>query len=200
MCCLVTRRGQLRREVACPRRDRPPLEAGQRRRVSGVAGEVAHCPSRLGEQDGAHRDGPALDDVRRWGERVREGGTLLIHDSFSSIGVTLALLTALFTGMVLALQSYTGFARFSAEGAVATVVVLSMTRELGPDEIDELLSLQGTGGPLTAYGVEHFVELIERKRRLKEQVDAIAGTEYLEFLEKLVGMLFEKIQPYGDRK
>jgi phospholipid/cholesterol/gamma-HCH transport system permease protein len=41
-------------------------------------------------------------------------------------------LTALFTGMVLALQSYTGFARFSAEGAVATVVVLSVTRELGP--------------------------------------------------------------------
>ena len=41
-------------------------------------------------------------------------------------------LTALFTGMVLALQSYTGFARFQAEGAVATVVVLSMTRELGP--------------------------------------------------------------------
>ena len=41
-------------------------------------------------------------------------------------------LTAIFTGMVLALQSYTGFSRFSAEGAVATVVVLSMTRELGP--------------------------------------------------------------------
>jgi len=41
-------------------------------------------------------------------------------------------LTAVFSGMVLALQSYTGFARFSAEGAVATVVVLSMTRELGP--------------------------------------------------------------------
>src|SRR6202047_3590247 len=41
-------------------------------------------------------------------------------------------LTAIFTGMVLALQSYTGFSRFAAEGAVATVVVLSMTRELGP--------------------------------------------------------------------
>ena len=41
-------------------------------------------------------------------------------------------LTTLFSGMVLALQSYTGFARFSAESAVATVVVLSMTRELGP--------------------------------------------------------------------
>jgi phospholipid/cholesterol/gamma-HCH transport system permease protein len=41
-------------------------------------------------------------------------------------------LTAIFTGMVLALQSYSGFARFSAEGAVATVVVLSVTRELAP--------------------------------------------------------------------
>ncbi|MGH7047990.1 MAG: MlaE family ABC transporter permease [Stellaceae bacterium] len=41
-------------------------------------------------------------------------------------------LTALFTGMVLALQSYTGFSRFAAEGAIATVVVLSVTRELGP--------------------------------------------------------------------
>jgi phospholipid/cholesterol/gamma-HCH transport system permease protein len=41
-------------------------------------------------------------------------------------------LTTLFAGMVLALQSYTGFARFNAEGAVATVVILSITRELGP--------------------------------------------------------------------
>ena len=41
-------------------------------------------------------------------------------------------LTAIFAGMVLALQSYTGLARFSAEGAIANVVVLSITRELGP--------------------------------------------------------------------
>jgi phospholipid/cholesterol/gamma-HCH transport system permease protein len=41
-------------------------------------------------------------------------------------------LTAIFTGMVLALQTYTGFARFNAEGAVANVVVLSITRALGP--------------------------------------------------------------------
>jgi len=41
-------------------------------------------------------------------------------------------LTAAFSGMVLALQSYSGFSRFSAEGAVATVVVISITRELGP--------------------------------------------------------------------
>jgi len=41
-------------------------------------------------------------------------------------------LTAIFTGMVLALQSHSGFARFNAESAIATVVVLSITRELGP--------------------------------------------------------------------
>ncbi len=41
-------------------------------------------------------------------------------------------LTALFTGMVLALQSSTGLARFSAETAMPTLVVLSITRELGP--------------------------------------------------------------------
>lgn len=41
-------------------------------------------------------------------------------------------LTAFFTGMVLALQTYTGFSRFAAESAIPNVVVLSMTRELGP--------------------------------------------------------------------
>ena len=41
-------------------------------------------------------------------------------------------LTAVFTGMVLALQSYTGFSRFSAEAAIPNIVVLAVTRELGP--------------------------------------------------------------------
>jgi predicted O-methyltransferase YrrM len=45
--------------------------------------------------DGAHRYGPARADLVRWGERVAPGGTLLIHDSFSSVGVTAAILTAL---------------------------------------------------------------------------------------------------------
>jgi SAM-dependent methyltransferase len=42
--------------------------------------------------DGAHRVGPALADLRQWGDRVRPGGRMLVHDSFSSIGVTIALL------------------------------------------------------------------------------------------------------------
>src|SRR5260370_4338529 len=58
-------------------------------------------------------------------------------------------LTAVFTGMVLALQSYTGFSRFSAEGAVATVVVLSVTRELGPVIIG-LVVAGRVGAPIAA--------------------------------------------------
>ena len=41
-------------------------------------------------------------------------------------------LTALFTGAVLALQIYIGSSRFNAESAVATIVVIGITRELGP--------------------------------------------------------------------
>ena len=41
--------------------------------------------------DGAHRYGPALADLRDWGARVRPGGRMLVHDAFSSVGVTLAL-------------------------------------------------------------------------------------------------------------
>jgi transcriptional regulator with XRE-family HTH domain len=70
---------------------------------------------------------------------------------------------------------------------------------LTADELDELLSLQGTGGPLTSFGVEHFVEIIERKRSLKEKVDAIAGTEYLDMLQQIVDLIYEKIQPYDPR-
>jgi transcriptional regulator with XRE-family HTH domain len=72
-------------------------------------------------------------------------------------------------------------------------------RQMNPEEIDELLSLQGTGGPLTTFGVEHFVNIIERKRRLIEQIQTLAGTEYLELLEKLVGLMYDRVQPYKDR-
>ncbi|MFT8417670.1 MAG: ABC transporter permease [Acetobacter sp.] len=41
-------------------------------------------------------------------------------------------LTALFSGGVIALQSYTGFAQYHAQSAIAGIVVLAVTRELGP--------------------------------------------------------------------
>lgn len=61
--------------------------------LGSVAGEVD-----LLYVDGAHRFAPASDDIARWGARVRPGGTMLVHDSFSSIGVTLALMRLLFLG------------------------------------------------------------------------------------------------------
>ena len=57
-------------------------------------------------------------------------GRALVEIGFFSLPVVA--LTAVFTGMVLALQSSTGLARFSAESAVSSLVVLSVTRELGP--------------------------------------------------------------------
>ena len=72
-------------------------------------------------------------------------------------------LTAVFAGMVLALQSFTGFARFSAEGAVANVVVLSITRELGP----VLAGLMVSG----RIGASMAAEI--GTMRVTEQVDAL---------------------------
>lgn len=46
--------------------------------------------------DGAHRFMPATNDIRQWGAKVPAGGRLLVHDSFSSVGVTLALTVTTF--------------------------------------------------------------------------------------------------------
>ncbi|MBB6254982.1 MlaE family ABC transporter permease [Nitrospirillum iridis] len=73
-------------------------------------------------------------------------------------------LTALFTGMVLALQSYTGFARFNASSAIATVVVLSITRELGP--VMAGLMVAGRVGAAMAAEIGTM--------RVTEQVDALS--------------------------
>ncbi len=72
-------------------------------------------------------------------------------------------LTAIFSGMVLALQSYTGFSRFNAENAIATVVVLSMTRELGP----VLAGLMVAGRVGAAMAAELGT------MRVTEQIDAL---------------------------
>ncbi len=61
---------------------------------------------------------------------IRQIGRQFIDIGYYSLPVVG--LTALFTGMVLALQSHSGFSRFDASSAIPTVVVLSITRELGP--------------------------------------------------------------------
>lgn len=72
-------------------------------------------------------------------------------------------LTALFTGAVLALQSYTGFARINASSAVASVVALSITRELGP----VLAGLMLAGRISAAIAAEIGT------MRVTEQIDAL---------------------------
>jgi phospholipid/cholesterol/gamma-HCH transport system permease protein len=72
-------------------------------------------------------------------------------------------LTAIFTGMVLALQSYTGFARFAAESAVPNVVVVSITRELGP--VLAALMVAGRVGAAMAAEIGTM--------RVTEQIDAL---------------------------
>jgi phospholipid/cholesterol/gamma-HCH transport system permease protein len=51
---------------------------------------------------------------------------------FAYFSLPVVALTAIFSGMVIALQSYTGFERFNAVSAVAGVVALSVVRELAP--------------------------------------------------------------------
>jgi phospholipid/cholesterol/gamma-HCH transport system permease protein len=72
-------------------------------------------------------------------------------------------MTALFTGMVLALQSYTGFSRFSAESAIPNVVVLSITRELSP--VLAGLMVAGRSGAAIAAEIGTM--------KVTEQIDAL---------------------------
>ena len=72
-------------------------------------------------------------------------------------------LTGLFAGMVLALQSHTGFSRFSAESTIPTVVVLSITRELGP--VLAGLMVAGRVGAAMAAEIGTM--------RVTEQIDAL---------------------------
>src|SRR5436190_13591593 len=72
-------------------------------------------------------------------------------------------LTAIFTGMVLALQSYTGFSRFAAESAIPNVVVVSLTRELGP--VLAGLMVAGRVGAAMAAEIGTM--------RVTEQIDAL---------------------------
>jgi phospholipid/cholesterol/gamma-HCH transport system permease protein len=73
-------------------------------------------------------------------------------------------LTAVFTGAVLALQTYTGFSRFNAESSIAAVVVISITRELGP----VLAGLMVSG----RVGASMAAEIATM--RVTEQIDALA--------------------------
>ena len=76
--------------------------------------------------------------------------------------------------MVLALQSYTGFSRFSAESAIPNIVVLTLTRELGPVLTGLMISAR-VGSSIAA-------EIATM--RVTEQIDALKtlNTNYYNYL------------------
>ncbi|HEY7114655.1 MAG TPA: ABC transporter permease [Thermoanaerobaculia bacterium] len=111
-----------------------------------------------------------------WGLRppydVTEWLRQMVRVGWDSIPVVF--LTALFTGMVMALQTYNGFARFHAEGWVGSVVALSLTRELAP----VLTALMVTGRVGSAMAAELGT------MRVTEQIDALTAlaTEPVQYL------------------
>lgn len=79
-------------------------EAGVRSRVEHVSERSERAHGAVSGSidllfvDGAHRFRPARADVSSWGGRVADGGTMLIHDAFSSVGVTGAIVRELLFG------------------------------------------------------------------------------------------------------
>ena len=92
---------------------------------------------------------------------VREWLRQMVRVGFDSIPVVF--LTSMFTGMVLALQTFNGFARVDAENVVGSVVALAMLRELSP----VLVGLMVTGRVGSSMAAEIGT------MRVTEQIDAL---------------------------
>ena len=76
---------------------------------------------------------------------------------------TIIILVGLFTGMVLGLQSYYALVKFGAQGALGTLVALSLVRELGP-VLTAIMITARAGSAITAeIGIQ----------RISEQIDAL---------------------------
>jgi predicted O-methyltransferase YrrM len=114
---------------------------------AGVSGHVRHVremsydaldalpgPVTLLFVDGAHRYKPASDDIARWGDRVPIGGTMLIHDAFNAVGVTLAQLRLL-----------VGSKRWRYEGRRGSLAIYRRTSlsasEIASNAVAQLLEL-----------------------------------------------------------
>jgi phospholipid/cholesterol/gamma-HCH transport system permease protein len=138
--------------------------------VAGLGAAVLGAVALLGELTIFALTG--LSHVFRPPYYPRLVGRSLMEIGYFSLPVVA--LTALFTGMVLALQSYTGFSRFNAESAIASVVVLSVTRELGP--VLAGLMVSGRAGAAMAAELGTM--------RVTDQIDALStlSTDPMKYL------------------
>lgn len=90
----------------------------------------------------------------------------LLFKQMEEIGVNsvwVAALTTIFTGGILALQSYSSFKRFDAEAFIGTMVAISMCRELSPILVGLIVS--GRVGSAMAAELGSM--------RVTEQIDAL---------------------------
>lgn len=93
---------------------------------------------------------------------VRAACAQMIEIGFYSLPVVA--LTTLFSGMVISLQCYSGFSQLNAESAIAMVVVITITRELGPV----------MGGLMVAGRVGAAMAAELGTMRVTEQIDALS--------------------------
>jgi len=103
---------------------------------------------------------------------VKEWMRQMIRVGIGSVPVVF--LTTMFTGMVMALQTFTGFQRVHAENFVGSVVALAMVRELSP----VLVGLMVAGRVGSAMAAEIGT------MRVTEQLDALEAlaTEPVQYL------------------
>jgi phospholipid/cholesterol/gamma-HCH transport system permease protein len=103
---------------------------------------------------------------------LREFGQSLLQIGWFSLPVVG--LTAVFTGGALALQIYSGGARFNAETVVPSIVAIGMVRELGPV----------LGGLMVAARVASSIAAELGTMKVTEQIDALVtlSTNPLKYL------------------
>lgn len=93
-------------------------------------------------------------------------------------------LTAIFTGMAMALQCYSGFSKFAAENAIPTVVMIAMFRELGP-VLTALMVAGRLGASMTAeIGTMKVTEQIDAMTTL-----SVNPYKYLVFPRIIAGVI-----------
>jgi phospholipid/cholesterol/gamma-HCH transport system permease protein len=108
-------------------------------------------------------------------------------------------MTALFTGIAMALQCFVGFSEFTAEAAIPSVVMVAMTRELGP-VLTALMVAGRLGASMTAeIGTMKVTEQIDALTTLSVNSfrylvapRIITGTillPFLVFIDDVIGIL-----------
>ena len=121
----------------------------------GLSEEAAHdwsgLPVALAWIDGAHDRRSVLIDIDRWDEHLVEGGTMLLHDAFSAIGTSEAVLARLWWTR-----------RYRYVGCVRTLVEFRKEPRSVPEALVDAVRLS----PRLAFFARMVAIKLARRRRL----------------------------------